>query len=221
MLHSITAACLLLGLLASCKPASKKSPVVAEPAAATVKMVGVKPASFVCESLLSDEQMSQLTGGVARHFDGGMPSPAGVAAPCNYAVTFAGGGSGSAAPIEQAWTYDVDCRPSAKDTADKLFAQYTKTSKDLVDQYNAAAAAGTLEVRDGGGVPAAPTGSQVVQVGASGLDHHGQGLVFWDNDAPCYVRVVGGKTESRLAVAKHLADTLTPTNAPMTPRVAM
>jgi hypothetical protein len=144
----------------------------------------------------------------------------------NYAVSNAvasagDGSAGSAAPpAEQSWTFDIDCRPSAKNTADRLFAQYTKTSKDLVDQYNAASAAGTLETRDGGTITA-PEGSRVVDVGASGLDHHGQGLVFWDNDAPCYVRVVGGNGEQRLAVAKYLADKLTLETAPMTPRLAM
>ena len=57
-----------------------------------------------------------------------------------------------------------------------------------------------------------------VQVGAKGLDHHGQGLIFVDDDAPCYVRVVGPDAGRRLELAKLIAKNLTFENAPMTPR---
>ena len=63
--------------------------------------------------------------------------------------------------------------------------------------------------------PGAPT---EVDVGAKALDHHGQGLLFIDDDAPCYVRVVGPDSNARLALAKLIAKNLTFQNAPMTPR---
>ena len=64
----------------------------------------------------------------------------------------------------------------------------------------------------------APSGAVDVEVGAKGLDHHGQGLLFIDDDAPCYVRVVGPDAQRRLALARAIAKNLTFANAPMTPR---
>ena len=63
---------------------------------------------------------------------------------------------------------------------------------------------------------AAPLAAQ--QVGSKGLDHHGQGLIFIDDDAPCYVRVVGPDAAHRFELAKMLAKNLTFANAPMSPR---
>jgi hypothetical protein len=57
-----------------------------------------------------------------------------------------------------------------------------------------------------------------VAVGAKGLDHHGQGLIFVDDDAPCYVRVLGKDAARRLELARLIAKNLTFANAPMTPR---
>ena len=57
-----------------------------------------------------------------------------------------------------------------------------------------------------------------VEVGAKGLDHHGQGLIFIDDDAPCYVRVIGPDAANRLALAQLIAKNLTFANAPMSPR---
>jgi hypothetical protein len=64
----------------------------------------------------------------------------------------------------------------------------------------------------------APEEATVVQVGARGLDHHGQGLLFLDDDAPCYVRIVGPDSVRRLSLAQLIAKNLTFANAPMTPR---
>ena len=44
------------------------------------------------------------------------------------------------------------------------------------------------------------------------------GLIFIDDDAPCYVRVVGNDAARRLELAKLLAKNLTFANAPMSPR---
>ena len=64
----------------------------------------------------------------------------------------------------------------------------------------------------------APGAAVDVAVGAKGLDHHGQGLLFIDDDAPCYVRVVGPDAPRRLALAQLIAKNLTFANAPMSPR---
>jgi hypothetical protein len=44
--------------------------------------------------------------------------------------------------------------------------------------------------------------------------------LFIDDDAPCYVRVVGPEADRRMALARHLVSALTPATAPMTPRAA-
>ena len=45
-----------------------------------------------------------------------------------------------------------------------------------------------------------------------------QGLIFIDDDTPCYVRVVGPSAAQRLALAKLISANLTLERAPMTPR---
>jgi len=105
-----------------------------------------------------------------------------------------------------------------KKRADALFAQYRQTSADLVQSYNELADAGAIKPTDAGIVIHAPMGAVDVQVGAKGLDHHGQGLLFIDDDAPCYVRIVGPDPQRRLQLAQLVAKNLTFANAPMSPR---
>jgi hypothetical protein len=88
----------------------------------------------------------------------------------------------------------------------------------MVQQYNTLADAGAVKPTDAGIAIHAPEVSSEVAVGAKGLDHHGQGLIFIDDDAPCYVRVVGPDSARRLELAKLVAKNLTFANAPMTPR---
>ena len=57
-----------------------------------------------------------------------------------------------------------------------------------------------------------------MEVGAKALDHHGRGLLFIDDDAPCYVRVIGPDAPHRLELARLVAKNLTFANAPMDPR---
>lgn len=189
------------------------------------KLAGVYPEKFACDSVTTEADLRSALGGTVRTIDNPASVPRGVAKPCNYEVTIQ-------QPPEY-WTYDIDCRDNAKETADALFVQYTRTSAELVQQYNAAAdAAPSLSPsagvkhdagkRDPDAAPVAPQRApeeaSTVDVGAKALDHHGQGLIFIDDDAPCYVRVVGPDRERRLALAKLVAKNLTFTNAPMTPR---
>jgi hypothetical protein len=78
--------------------------------------------------------------------------------------------------------------------------------------------AGGIKPNDAGVVNRAPDVAAEVAVGAKGLDHHGQGLIFIDDDAPCYVRVIGPDAAKRLALAQLIAKNLTYENAPMSPR---
>jgi hypothetical protein len=116
------------------------------------------------------------------------------------------------------WTYDIDCRDDMKQRADALFAQYKRTSAELVAQYDQMTDAGLVKPTDAGIAIKRPEDAVEVEVGAKALDHHGQGLLFVDDDAPCYVRVIGPDAPRRLELAKLVARNLTFANAPMTPR---
>jgi hypothetical protein len=105
-----------------------------------------------------------------------------------------------------------------KQRADALFAQYKELSEEAIQRY-AHLDAGTGKPGDAG-VAVRPEPAVEVAVGAKGLDHRGQGLIFIDDDAPCYVRVVGKDAVRRLELAKLIAKNLTFANAPMTPRPA-
>lgn len=95
---------------------------------------------------------------------------------------------------QQPWSFDMDCRDDALRTARALFDQYRVSKTD------------------------AGVAAQNVEVGKEALDHHGQALLFIDDDTPCYVRVQGPSAEGRLGLAKLLAEKLVPRNAPMRPR---
>jgi hypothetical protein len=202
LLASVTA------LVTACKDerAATKQEKPAEP---TRKLAGVYPESFKCESIVTLEVLGQLLGGTARQLDGAMTPPRGIAAPCSYELT-------GQAP--EYWTFDFDCRDGMKQRADALFAQYSTDSSANVQKYNQLSDAGAIKPTDAGIVIHAPESSAEVAVGAKGLDHHGQGLIFIDDDAPCYVRVVGPGFEHRVELAKLIAKNLTFANAPMTPR---
>ncbi len=166
---------------------------------------------FQCDSVLKNDQVGELLGAVkVNKLESAMSTPKGVPQPCNYEVVMQ-------STVEY-WTYDIDCRDNMKQRADALFAQYKKTSSELVAQYDQASDAGVVKPTDAGVVIKRPDDAFEVQVGAKALDHHGQGLLFIDDDAPCYVRVIGPDAPHRLALAQAVAKGLTFANAPMTPR---
>jgi hypothetical protein len=175
------------------------------------RLAGVYPDKWKCESIATLDALGAVLGGTVKPIDSPMSVPRGLPHPCNYEL--------EAQPPEY-WTFDLDCRDGMKQRADALFAQYKATSTELVDQYNAMADAGALKATDAGIDRHTPEGAVDVAVGAKGLDHHGQGLLFIDDDAPCYVRVVGKDAARRLELAKLLAKNLTFENAPMSPRAS-
>lgn len=189
-------------LLVACRqesaPASRQAPD--EP----VVLVGVDARDFRCESLLSLAQAGELLGGRARKLESAAPTPIGVPSPCAYLIEAQAGGSAVG------WTFDLDCRDGMDARAEALFAQYQRTSAEIAERL----------ATEGSGTAPGAVSAREVQVGARALDHHGQGLLFVDDDAPCYVRVVGPTPEGRLALATHLARVLTPATAPMTRRPA-
>lgn len=202
----------LLCSLAACDSggaASKQDQT--KPTEPTRKLAGVFADRFQCDSVTKPAEIAQIVGGTkANKLESAISPPKGVPQPCNYEVVME-------SSLEY-WTYDIDCRDFFKERADKLFAQYTRTSAELVQQYDQMSDAGMVKPTDAGIVIKRPDDAVEVQVGAKALDHHGQGLLFIDDDAPCYVRVIGPDAPRRLALATAVAKNLTFANAPMDPR---
>jgi hypothetical protein len=173
-------------------------------------LAGVYPEQWRCDSIATLASLGELLGGTTRHVDSAAPIERGLPHPCNYEV--------QGRELEY-WTFDVDCRDGMKQRADALFDQYRTMSREAIEQHRSRAGSAN-KLRDAGPEPRAPEPAAEVAVGAKGLDHRGQGLIFIDDDAPCYVRVVGKDAVRRLELAKLIAKNLTFANAPMTPRPA-
>ena len=200
----------VLAVLAGCKDnsaAASDPPATATPP----HLVGIYPEQWQCDRVASPEALATLLGGTARPIDSPASVPHGVPRPCSYEVM---------TPEPEYWTFDLDCRDGMKQRADALFAQYRETSREAIAHY-AQLDAGVGRPGDAGvgsHIQGAPEPAVDVPVGAKGLDHHGEGLIFIDDDAPCYVRVAGKDAARRLALARLIAKNLTLDNAPMVPR---
>ncbi len=83
------------------------------------------------------------------------------------------------------WSFDLDCRQTAQKTGSALMLEYASNPE-----------------------------SKAVLVGHSGVDHINSVLLFVDDDAPCYVRVMGPGAAHRLALARVIANHLRPGTAP-------
>lgn len=197
---------LWLTLVVACKSDAAEPPArpVDEPPPS--KTAGVEPDRFECTSIVPAETLAALLGAAAHPLATATGMPRGLPPPCTYEL--------ETAPVEH-WTYDFDCRADYKRRADALFAQYQQMNADRIAQYNRVADAGVKPTGDAGAEPRAPGTSAAVAVGAKGLDHNDQGLIFIDDDAPCYVRVVGPDAARRLELGKLIAKNLTYDNAPM------
>lgn len=186
-------------------PSAKKT----DEGSATVKVAGVYPEQFECASIATPEALGEVLGAPTRALDSAASGSRGVARPCRYEV---------AAATPEYWTFDFDCRPDYKKRADALFEQYRQINADRIEQYNAVSDAGVKAPNDAGVEYKAPGTATEVAVGAKALDHNDQGVLFIDDDAPCYVRVIGPDATRRLELARLVAKKLTFQNAPMTPR---
>lgn len=197
--------------------AKAKEAVVADPAP---KHAGVWPEQFQCDSIATLEQLTALLGAPVAQADVISSVPNGVAKPCAYEVNVPRPATlppDAPAPGPEAWSFDFDCRDNYKATADALFLQYREINKSRIDAYNTAADAG-IPPNDANLVYHQPGAAFDVDVGAKGLDHNDQSILFIDDDAPCYVRVNGPDPVRRLALAKLVAKNLTYVNAPMSLR---
>ncbi len=197
----------MIGVVACDQP--KKAAHVDESAGARVQLVGIDPDRWTCDQVASKDAVSAVVGGHVREIDSALPSPRGTPRPCNYLLD---------AAVPEAWTFDLDCRPGALRTADRLWKQYLEVNSALLAAYGDA---GPDERKDDAGVVhAAPGGPSEVAVGAKGLDHNGQAVLFIDDDTACYGRVVGPDPARRLALAQLVAKNLRPATAPVEPHPA-
>jgi hypothetical protein len=176
------------------------------------KLAGVFPDRFQCDSIVKVDELKQMLGASdVQPAENPVTTTRGLAHPCEYRVT--------TQTDMQGWTYDFDCRDNFKQTADALFEQYKQQNADMQHQFDIVADAG-IKPSDAGVAIKRVEDAAEVAVGAKGLDHHGQAIIFIDDDAPCYVRVFGPDSEKRLELAKLIAKNLTFMNAPMMPRAA-
>jgi len=185
-------------------------------------VLGIDPEKWKCDSIAPLDRIAEVLGGEVAAVDSPFTPPRGVPEPCNYSMTRPGapGPKGDAgAVLVESWTFDLDCRPDYEERAELLFAEYAKKSEELVAEYSKRTTGpGVKPPTDDAGVPLrAPQAAHEAVVGRKALDHHGQGLLFVDDDAPCYVRVVGPDAERRLGLAQLVAGNLTEANAPMKP----
>jgi hypothetical protein len=196
---------LLLGCDEAATKTSTNKPVTG---GTTAKVAGVYPEKFECTTIATAEALGTVLGAPARVIET-KAGARGLPRPCSYEIATA---------TPEMWTFDLDCRDNYKKTADALFEQYRQINAERIAGYNAVTDAGVKAPNDAGTVYTAPGSANEVAVGAKGLDHNDQGLIFVDDDAPCYVRVMGPDATRRLELAKYVAKALTFENAPMTPR---
>jgi hypothetical protein len=203
--------CLILPLVAC---SSDAAPPEAKPTdGPRGKVAGVFPDKFECTTIVSNDTLAQTLGGNVRRIDGPIQMQRGLPKPCSYEVS---------TDPPAVWTYDLDCRDGYKQRADGLFKQYKEQTASRIEEYNRVSDAGMPKAPKGAKDAAIelkqPGAFSEVAVGAKALDHNDQGLLFIDDDAPCYVRVVGPDAAKRLELSKLIVKQLTFVNAPMDPR---
>lgn len=171
------------------------------------------PDRFECTTIVSLDSLAQMLGGQVRKVDTPIQMQRGIAAPCSYEI---------ASDPPAAWSYDFDCRDGYKQRADAMMKDYREKNADRIEEYKRVADAGVPKApkgaEDAAVVMKEPGVATDVAVGAKGLDHNDQGIIFIDDDAPCYVRINGPDAAKRLELAKLVAKNLTYVNAPMDPR---
>lgn len=202
---------LLLATADACKTDAASSAKAQEPAESATKLAGVWPTQFRCDSIASPADLTQLLGGEVRQTGNPIAATKGVPPPCMYDVLRDN--------LVEQWQFDFYCRDNYTTEYEGLVAQYQKQNLEMIADWNHKSDAGMFKPNDAGIAYNRPGDPVAVEVGAKALDHHGQAVIFVDDDAPCFVRVAGKDTARRLELAKHLAKHLTFQNAPMTPRL--
>lgn len=218
MVRRASVVALLICVVPACSKDTEKSAATSESVSeeAPKALLGVRPEDWKCESVAPDAELATVLGGTPARLDPPFKPEPGVAASCNYSITTAPVDADAGAMVDS-WSFDVDCRPGHEKRADMLFNDAVMRAEQNVSAYAAQVKSGKPPTDDAGVPLRAPQGSKEVQVGKRALDHAGAGLLFIDDDSPCYVRVSGPDAERRLALAQLVARNLAEANAPMTP----
>lgn len=202
--------CLVLTVVLLGCSTKKAAPPPPEAEGPRGTLVGIDPDRWGCEVVATVAAVGEVVAGPVRQVEGSLAPPRGVPKPCNYVLEAPTGA--------EAWTWDLDCRKGALATAETLWKQYSDQNAALVAAASDAAEAERKD--DAGVIHTPPPPAQEVAVGAKGLDHNGQAILFVDDDTPCYGRIVGPDPARRLALAQLIAKNLRPATAPMEPRAA-
>lgn len=156
--------------------------------------VGVDPSVFDCETVVPQALVASAVGGAVEPMESMFTPPRGTPKPCDYMMIDPPAvelQDGAPAPAQMLWSVQFDCR----------------------DDYVQSTAAEMQRLVD-------TEGAQRVTVGKWGIEHRDAALLFLDDDAPCSVKVVGPGVAQRGAIARLVAQKLTPGTAPMRPRAA-
>jgi hypothetical protein len=181
-------------------------------------LLGIWPEKWSCDEVAPPAELATVLGGEVRRVESLMKAPRGMPDPCSYELTRGPTDDADAAPLVESWSFDLDCRDGYEKTAERIFSDWAQQSADHVAEYQKRVGPGARPPTDDAGVPLrAPQGSHEVALGRRALDAQGQGLIFLDDDAPCYVRVFGQDGARRLALASLVAGHLREANAPMKP----
>jgi hypothetical protein len=200
----------LAGAVGACEEKSTGTSGGTQAGGGDVVLVGVDVDLWTCDLIATPAMMAETLGIPARAVDSALGSAPGTPKPCNFVAE---------AAVPEAWSFDLDCRDNALRTAEKLFTEYVARNEALIAQFDAST--GGKVLTDDAGVEQHAVAAPVeVAVGKKALDHHGQAILFIDDDTPCYARVAGPDPARRLLVAKLVATRLTPATAPMRPRPA-
>jgi hypothetical protein len=209
---------ILIGLAllsAACSKSSDDPAAAPTPEARAPRtLLGIEPEKWKCTDIVADADVGAAIEGTPHPLVGAMEPARGTPHPCSYGVVRNVNDAG--AVTEEVWTFDLDCRPDYEKRVELLFAQYAQQSSEQVAAYHQSVGSGKPPVDDAGVEFRKPEDAFAIEgVGRRALDHHGQGLLFVDDDSPCYVRVVGRGKERRLALARLVASRLHEANAPM------
>jgi hypothetical protein len=165
--------------------------------------VGVDPLIFQCESVAPLGAVAQAVGGPVETTESPFTPAKGTPQPCSYALieprplpvpdggTATGGDAGAPAAAQWLWSLTFDCR-------DSYHAGTRREMERLI----------------------AEEGAKPVELGSFAIVHRDAAILFFDDDSPCWVRVVGPGGKERLALARLVAERLTEKNAPMRPQPA-
>lgn len=161
--------------------------------------VGVDPLIFKCDSITPLDTVERAVGGKVEAMETQFRPPKGMAAPCSYmlieprALPVPDGGAppGDGGPAMAQWMWDItyDCRED-----------FHKTTSAEMERL----------MRE--------EGATRVDIGTWGVEAKSAAIMFFDDDSPCWVRVVGPGNAERRALAELVRDRLNAKNAPMKPR---